>query len=447
MTENKSRPEMTELQCEVLDALKGRQTDEYPLGSWYLGALYALKDEGNPDRVSQAAHSMRELLEKLPRVLHERITVRQPNFKEDRRRIYELWSLDREIYKGKWEFKTVNSRFNRTLQEIDNYLEENQRPDRKEQIRLALAKIDQMAEMFDPVIQKEKSDKIRRIWGDFEKFAHHGSSRDEQLFGNRFVEAEQLIFDLLAPITAEDQQAINELMEVTTPTEAEGRFLQKILKRRGANYVFFFQNAKNAAWIPILKEQGFFSSPPDVVPDEDGNVIIQTWWPIIFLQRVVISAPKEVVEIILNLPKPRNPRVLYSICEIACNVEDIELSLKLKSRVISYVKSRYGQPRSKVVIDLLNRWGRESDASKKAALDLLNVAVRFRPDPDHDEKIGRFREDKGLDTFMSSELKPAPRYGNWEYQLLLDDGVQPIIDSEPLKVACVLIRATASMID
>ena len=159
---------MTELQCEVLDALKGRQTDEYPLGSWYLGALYALKDEGNPDRVSQAAHSMRELLEKLPRVLHERITVRQPNFKEDRRRIYELWSLDREIYKGKWEFKTVNSRFNRTLQEIDNYLEENQRPDRKEQIRLALAKIDQMAEMFDPVIQKEKSDKIRRIWGDFE---------------------------------------------------------------------------------------------------------------------------------------------------------------------------------------------------------------------------------------------------------------------------------------
>ena len=255
-----------------------------------------------------------------------------------------------------------------------------------------------------------------------------------------------MIFDLLAPITAEDQQAINELMEVTTPTEAEGRFLQKILKRRGANYVFFFQNAKNAAWIPILKEQGFFSSPPDVVPDEDGNVIIQTWWPIIFLQRVVISAPKEVVEIILNLPKPRNPRVLYSICEIACNVEDIELSLKLKSRVISYVKSRYGQPRSKVVIDLLNRWGRESDASKKAALDLLNVAVRFRPDPDHDEKIGRFREDKGLDTFMSSELKPAPRYGNWEYQLLLDDGVQPIIDSEPLKVACVLIRATASMI-
>lgn len=446
MTENESRPEMTELQREVLDALRNKQTDKYPLSSWYLGAICALQNEDNPDRLSQAAHSMRELLEKLPRVIHEQTVVRQPNFKEDRRRIYELWCSDKEIYKGKWVFKTVNRRFNKTLQEIDNYLEANQRPDRKEQIRLALAKIDQMAEMFDPVIQKEKSEKIRKIWGDFEKFAHHGFSRDEQLFGKRFAEAEQLIFDLLAPITAEDQQAINELMEVTAPTEAEGCFLQELLKRRGANYVFFFQNAKNAAWIPILKEHGFFSSPPDVVPDEDGNVIIQTWWPIIFLQRVVHSAPKQVVEIILNLPRPRNPRVLYGICVIACDVEDIELSLKLKSRVISYVKSRYGQPRSKVVIDLLNRWGKGSDASMRAALELLNVAVRFRLDPEHYGKTNLFNESEGLDSLTNSKLKPTPRFRDREYQLLLGHGVQPIFDREPFEAACVLIRAMASMI-
>ena len=50
----------------VLDALKSKETEKYPLSQWYLGALYALDNYYNPDRISQAAQSLRELLEKTP---------------------------------------------------------------------------------------------------------------------------------------------------------------------------------------------------------------------------------------------------------------------------------------------------------------------------------------------------------------------------------------------
>ena len=61
---------LTSKQRDVLEVLKSKQTEKYPLSRWYTGALYALNNHYNPDRVAQAAHSLRELLEKLPEVVH-----------------------------------------------------------------------------------------------------------------------------------------------------------------------------------------------------------------------------------------------------------------------------------------------------------------------------------------------------------------------------------------
>ena len=62
---------LTPWQRQVLEILREIQTKEYPLANWYLGALYTLDSCYNPDRISQAAQSLRELLEKLPRVFQE----------------------------------------------------------------------------------------------------------------------------------------------------------------------------------------------------------------------------------------------------------------------------------------------------------------------------------------------------------------------------------------
>lgn len=435
--------ELTAMQRQVLEALQSKQTAEYPLGNWYLGALYALQNQYNPDRISQAAQSLRELLEKLPRVIKESDVVRSYDLQGQRRNISKRFRKDKEHYDGKWKDKIVNGHLDKTLRKIDSYLELNRRPTRKEQIQSAIGHIDPMSNMFDPDIQEEKRDKFHGIWQDLEGFAHHRSKLDKELFMKRFSEVERTILDLLAPITAQDQQEIRSILKKPTPTEADISSMLTLLKRRGANYVFFFKHA-NAAWLPILKEKGFFQRPLDVEPaNSEGYVTFRLWWPVLYLQRIVSNAPDQVVDILVALPKTENPHVLRAICEIACTIENIELSLKLKPWVIRYIKSSYGWIQPKMIANLLNQWSGESKDSLKAALELLKIVVPFSADPMSEEKQAHHLENP-QDWTIS--LEPAPCFNKWEYQEILENGVRPLADSAPYQVANILINASASMI-
>ncbi len=62
-------PELSVKQQELVDALREKEKDGLKIADWYLGALHALANRSNPDRIAQAAHSLRELLEKIPRIL------------------------------------------------------------------------------------------------------------------------------------------------------------------------------------------------------------------------------------------------------------------------------------------------------------------------------------------------------------------------------------------
>ncbi len=51
-------PVLDATQQQVLRALKAKETDKYPLGDWYFGAICALQNKYNPDRFAQAAQSL-----------------------------------------------------------------------------------------------------------------------------------------------------------------------------------------------------------------------------------------------------------------------------------------------------------------------------------------------------------------------------------------------------
>lgn len=92
-------PGFTARRREVWRALKGRETEQYPLSEWYLGALCVLGDVRNPDRVSQAAQSLREVLEKLPEVvLGMDARVRSSGFQGMRRDLNCRLSKDKRRY-------------------------------------------------------------------------------------------------------------------------------------------------------------------------------------------------------------------------------------------------------------------------------------------------------------------------------------------------------------
>ena len=451
MEKENSRLELTPIQRQVFDALNDKQLDGHSLGEWYLGAIYALQNKRNPERHVHAAHSMRELLEKLPRVMSESDAITRHDFKGMRQKIYLRWKKDEERYDKEWKGKEIDNQFDVTLRDVSRYLELNQMPTRREQIQTAYEISDPMAHVFDNTVQKEKSDRFFSIWRQYEGFAHHKLLSDERGFTECLLATEQVILDFFAPITAPNQQEIKKVLENPTPSSEEMVSALALVKSRGANYDFFFKHASNSFWLPVLEEQGFFKNPPDVEPDGEARVIARLWRPILYLQRVASSAPDQVVNILVNLPKTDNPRILHRICEIAGKIEQDELSLKLKSLVMRYVNSPYDWLIHQVITGLLNRWGEGSDKTRAAALKVLKAVIRFHPDPESEAKKELRKEileggELRLENVWKTELKPSPHFEEWDYFQILENGARPLADKEPFQVAKILASTTTRMI-
>ena len=80
---------------------------------------------------------------------------------------------------------------------------------------------------------------------------------------------------------------------------------------------YFFSRLKNPMWIQPLTERGYFQSPPRarILPDE--NIQFPAWPELQYLKNVSEEAPKEVVELMLQLPEVDNPIIYEHILEIA----------------------------------------------------------------------------------------------------------------------------------
>ncbi len=446
---NKRQPmplELTGQQREVLEALKRKETEKYPLNKWYHGALYALHNHYNPDSISQAAQSLRELLEKLPRVVSEiDAQGHPPDFKEMRRKLHERFSKDKERYEEKWEGKEIDKGLDKTLRKLDNYLECNQQPTRREQMQTPFTGFDPVADQLGITIQQAKRDELHNLWQRLEGFAHHRSNPDIEKFREECLETlERIVFDLLASIITQDQREIQSILKRSDRSESDVERMLSLIERRGANFAFFFKHATDAAWIPVLKNRGYFARPPKIEPIDDNEVTFPFWWPILYLERVSITDPCLVVDTILGFQNTDNPRILHEITEIALKVEPIEQSLRLKDWVSKYLQSPYHLGASDLIKKLVNRWsGASTKKAMDAALNLVKTAVSFGADPESQDKQAWRKADPEN---WTPPLEPRPRFDKWEYQEILEKGVRPLSEKAPYQTAQILIDATATMI-
>ncbi|MDY0391065.1 MAG: hypothetical protein RBQ88_09120 [Desulfobulbus oligotrophicus] len=435
---------LTSRQKQVLEILNTAKSQKYSLADWYHGALYAAKNKHNPDRFCQAAQSLRELLEKLPRVFVESDIpeLRRPNFLEMRRKLYSRLRSDKTRYQETWKDETIDTDLEKTILNAIEYFELAQKPTRREKIDYTMSKIDPMHDTLDQRIRSEKSKQFQNVWNFFEGLAHHNSDATEELFWQNLSLVERIILDLLAPITAQDQGAIRAILKKPQPEQDDIKKLLELIKRRGANYVYFFKEANSPAWIKPLLDNGFFKNPPDVERIDD-QITISVWWPIFYLQRISQQSPKEVVDILLTLKTTDNPRILREAFVIACDLEDTALSLRLTPLIKEFLKSPYEWGKEDLIIKILKKWGKEQGDSRDAAYKIIQYVVAFQPDPEEDEKQSR-RKDNPEN--WSTSLKPTPRFNEWRYQQILEKGVRPLAEHEPYQVSRILIDAVASMI-
>ena len=436
--------ELTPRQKQVLEALKDTETEKLPLSHWYLGALHALDNPNNPDRISQAAQSLRELVEKLPRVVKGNdIQGGGTGFAEMRRNLYRRVLKDKKRYPEGWKDEKIDGGLDKTLRKFEKYLEINQQPTRRQQVQRAVANIDPMVDRLGSKIQETNRDRLLDLWKTLEDYAHHTSEPDEEEFRKHLRALERTIIDLLAPITAQDQREIQTILSRFDRSENDVEQMFSLIKRRGANFVFFFKRAAetaDATWLPFLNERGYFADPPNVELIDDNRVIFPFWWPIHYLAKIADQVPDEVIEIVRGLPKVDNPRVYNGILEIALSLQEKQ-SGALKPKILESIDINH-QAFPQRYEDLLAHWVAENQTS--AALELTKVLVEFAPDSQSEAKQKRRRENPG--TFWETSLEPLPQIDYWDYTEIMSKGVRPLAEKEPYQVACILTSATANMI-
>ena len=432
-------------QVNVIDLLNDPRLQEYPLGNWYLGALYTAKNSFNPDRFSQAAHSLRELLEKLPRAFNETENqVQRPDFKGMRDVLYSRLCSDKSRYQNEWVKKKIDEELNTTIRVVDTYLEASQKPERGEQISLMFAEIDPMYDTLDTNIQLEKSKRFQGLWENLQRLTHHGGEATEEFLNKQINHVEHLIIDLLAPITAQNQGVIEAILKKEKPEQADFDKLFSLIGSRGANYTYFFKTVDNPIWIGYLKKKKVFDNPRNMKTSENGqSITMPIWWPISYLERVSNQAPEEVVEIVCGL-ETDNPRILREVFSIACNLEDINLSLRLKPLIVQYLKSSDSFHMEEKINIILKKWGSSAGVGQDAAHEIIKYVISFQSDPDANTKRARRKENPKS---FNTHLEPIPRFDRWEYNNILGEGVRAVADSDPYTTAVSLIRAVNAMID
>ena len=431
---------LTPQQQDVMQALLRRETDRYPLSRWYLGAIRTLGNHYNPDRFGQAAHSLRELVEKLPKVVGEGdLAVDTYDHGQHRRNLYGRFAEDLQRYAEGWTGKIIDRHLANTLDEASIYFEKAYQPTQREQIGLAIIQSDPLASQLGADISNTKRDTIYELSQNLQRVAHHAKDPDVDTFQIYVQSLERVILDLLAPITAQNQQELQSILRQSDKTEQDIELALTLMKRTGANYTFFFDKVDDPYWIPVLREKGYFDNPPEMEPGSMDRSTAPYWWPLHYLARMAIREPSAVLEIVRKFPTIHNTRVRMKILEIARQLPGA-LSVQLEVQVTS-VRLRELQFLAHWYIDVLAHWVAEQQLS--AALHLAELLIQFELEvqlEDGDAAVSAASVLRGL------PRRPKPSIGDDDYPRLFDEAVKPLAGKAPYETACTLAKAVEVMI-
>ena len=164
--------------------------------------------------------------------------------------------------------------------------------------------------------------------------------------------------DPLKPIVTEDLSELKAILQRgSNVTTIEADRLISLLQTRGENYRYFFLNATDPFWIPLLTAAGFFGGVPEVEQMPDGTTKIPEWPPMYYLEKAFDADPEAVVGIVESLPATTNPRVLENVVSIAAKSENPELVARLAPKILSAAETPlWGREKFISLLQKLAKW-------------------------------------------------------------------------------------------
>jgi hypothetical protein len=342
-------PEYTAEQLGLLKALE-RQKGGFQLDKMLQGAIWAMRQEEDPESFVHAAQSARELIEKFEQAMHgltdaARHDPGRDNYKVRTDGYEKKWSAaksgSRAFAKGVWKGKIdapLGGFLDATREFFDWYAQHDIY--RKGKEKAVVLRLDPM---FSALSENDQQ-RVTREWvhlrGFFNRVAHHG----EREITKEKMEAElahlvRYLHRRLAPVDAENKAAIRSHIakwEKHGVTDEAVKPLAKLFDS-GADAVFFFATIQSSEWLPALRHAGYFSSPPP--PSKSDDTELHPMWPQSrFLVRIVGAAPAETALALAAIPETKNVNVSEDIFRAASALPPAHIG-PLVSRVHKWIQS------------------------------------------------------------------------------------------------------------
>lgn len=375
----------------------------------YDGAIFASRHaDENPEAHVHAAHSLRELMEKLARSAGA--TPHRPQDNALIRELERAWKIFRDADSDSPE---RNNALASLLARVEEFFEQRaQSPDRRSRSTSALVALKVLSSAPVPLVSRTQADE----WTELEKFfieaSHHRSTSAEQV-DERKSQLERFLLNAWLPTTFEDFDELDRLLKSGPVSPEVSDRTVALLRRSEANADYFFNRLVDPAWLIPLHERGLFRLPPPPL-HVGGGVQLPFWVESAALVRLASAAPTEVSRVIQALPETANDRVHGDVMRASLWLAVAD-ARQIANREAAWIAS---QPRlfgsETDAVALVHRLLAESTKGHEARR--LAAAV-FSVEPS--DPATRYR------------AHFEPRVDRWQYGELLHALVQPMISAGP----------------
>jgi hypothetical protein len=208
---NKGRLGVSGQQRALFKALRDRSEG---IAQMYLGALYALDQTSNPDRLALAAHGIRELLEKLPMTVG--ITPRRPDIVGKCQQLAVKWkshALKSNTHNNGRFSGEIDVRLHRFLAVAKGFFDWFEaRPNRRDERTEMIRQLDAMQVAMPSAIEKIRTDELAHYVDYFNAISHHNGSTTDEEFKVNLGQLEAFLLNYFYPRTFDEFAELDELM-------------------------------------------------------------------------------------------------------------------------------------------------------------------------------------------------------------------------------------------
>jgi len=312
------------------------------LCNMYVGAIQVYNSISIPNNVNLSAHSLREVMHKLPGELVVQAERDGMHLKSLAINLKNIWrkKIFKEYYRESIPLQEFDlAQIKEFLASAEKFFDDSDGIlQTKEELSLAIIHHLQNTGGLGNLAESIKKKQIgiwKQSWEYFVSLAHH-DNRNSSLFENKLKNLEKLLLDLLKPRTFYNFKKLKNIINAAGIAPTIGNVNEALdIISNDEEEKYFYQQLK-PYWLNALKEAGVFKSTPMIVQDNlKGVMIFPDWPPTIFLINAVKTKPVDVLDVLLNLPPIKNTRIFEDLMDVIVNLPP-ELSVKLERTIVKW---------------------------------------------------------------------------------------------------------------